>query len=131
NNEFIRTSNREPILRTPKMSLISVFAIKNCPAQLMVVNTHAINFVRNSQFNFDIEKIAAKIKNHNGPLVWAGDFNTWNKGRMRKLRSVAKRLGLAFAKLKNFQFVKKFAGNPLDHILYRGLSFVSGEVLKD
>ena len=128
---FIRTTNREPILKTPKMSLITIYEFSNCDKKLMVVNTHAINFVTNGKFYHDISKIADSIKDHSGPLIWAGDFNTWSKRRLSYLEMIARKIGLTFAALKDSYAIKKFMGNPLDHILYKDLELTDGEVLKD
>lgn len=130
-SSFIRTTNREVIIGTPKVSLTSTYKFKGCDTSLMLINTHAINFVKNTQFFFEMQKISNHIDVHKGPMIWAGDFNTWNKKRLRKLDEITKKLGLVQAKLKDAKFIKAFRGNPLDHIYYRGLKMKKGQVLKN
>ncbi len=106
---------REPILKTPKTILVSEFALEGKRDTLMVANVHAINFVTNAGFRKHIDQLIEKIEHHQGPLVVAGDFNTWNPGRLRYLNDSLERLGLSSVKTVRKGFLL------LDHIYMRGL----------
>ena len=55
-----------------------------------------------------------------GPLVVAGDFNTWNAERVDALEAFARRLGLAEASL-SFGEPARFLGRPVDTLFTRGI----------
>lgn len=114
--EVLLSPSREPLLSTPKTALISEFAIENRPQTLLVANIHAINFVKTSSFIAHIEQVIAKIKNHQGPLILAGDFNTWNPWRMNYLLEAAQNLGLEKLSTPQGGLLE------LDHVFVKGLS---------
>jgi endonuclease/exonuclease/phosphatase (EEP) superfamily protein YafD len=80
------TADREPILRTAKSSGLSYFPIAGRTDQLLVINTHAMNFNFGQPFRSQIEGTVRMIEGHVGPMIWAGDFNTWSKGRRSFLK---------------------------------------------
>lgn len=111
---------REPMIKTPKAVMITTHPIQGSEQKLMVINIHAINFVLINTFANFMRDIYSKIKNHKGPMIFAGDFNTWAPNRNWFLQDMAKKLGLKFAHY-DVDVRKKFLGHELDHILYRGL----------
>ncbi|MEO8740350.1 MAG: endonuclease/exonuclease/phosphatase family protein [Casimicrobiaceae bacterium] len=118
----------EPLLRLPKSALISWFATRGKPT-LAVANVHAINFTLSTdEFQAQLSAVADILGAHDGPIVLAGDFNTWSLARKRTLDQIARRLGLeevAFADDER----TRFFGKPLDHILTRGLRVIASEVI--
>lgn len=95
----IASHAREPVLNTPKMTLATTYAIEGRPDPLLVVNTHAINFVGNSAFASQLEQIRHLILEHRrGPVLLAGDFNTWSPARERALQELATALELRHVK---------------------------------
>lgn len=113
---ILPTVDREPILRTPKATGISLIDIAGKSEKLLVVNTHAMNFNLGKPFLRQIESVYEAIQSHEGPMIWAGDFNTWSEKRFIELRKIAKELGLEWIIPEND---KRFL--KLDHILYRGI----------
>tara|TARA_R110002072_G_scaffold64203_5_gene159777 strand:- start:122749 stop:123591 length:843 start_codon:yes stop_codon:yes gene_type:complete len=111
---------REPMVKTPKAALITNYRIENSEQTLMVVNIHAINFVLIDVFANFMKDIYHQVKDHKGPMIFAGDFNTWAPNRNWFLQKIAKKLNLKFSKY-DLDVRKKFFGYELDHILYRGL----------
>lgn len=116
-NSFIRTQTLEPVVRSPKVLLISSYPISNTHKKLTVVNIHGINFVSNKSFELEMDRIYEKIKDIPSPLIFAGDFNTWNDGRLEYLSKIAEKLGLSAAKFKPDDRLR-FNGRPLDHFLF-------------
>lgn len=72
---------REPFLKTPKSTAFTFFEIADYPEQLLVINSHFINFRQNEAFELQLNQIVEVIDKHKGPLLFAGDFNTWNRKR--------------------------------------------------
>ncbi|PIP89601.1 MAG: hypothetical protein COW01_11530 [Bdellovibrionales bacterium CG12_big_fil_rev_8_21_14_0_65_38_15] len=81
----LRSSVVEFGATTPKAVLVQLYKLSDRKDSLLVVNVHAINFVTNEMFYQHIDQIIKAIKFHKGPALVAGDFNTWNKSRLRYL----------------------------------------------
>lgn len=125
----LKTDTVEPIIGTTKQSLLSYYSIEDSEQTLMVINTHAINFVTIQEFDHELVKIAKVIEEHDGPILWAGDFNTWNQTRMDHLYQTAEDLGfkaVSFAEDSR----KEFMGYPLDHAFVRGLKVLVAQDLR-
>jgi len=105
----------EPISDTPKSILISTFSIENSDETLLVANVHAINFVALWDFQIHMNQLAANIQAHQGPMIIAGDFNTWETARLDYLYKIFKPLGL------NRLATPLTSLLDLDHIFVRGL----------
>ena len=115
---------REPWIRTPKTSLIAYYPLAGVDEDLLVANVHGINFTLGAKaYNRQIENLYDRIKHHDGPLILAGDFNTWSEKRLRIVERLARRLGLASLDYTNHNRTSVF-GNAIDHVFYRGLEAV-------
>lgn len=115
--DFVRTKTLEPIVNSPKVTLVSRYPIRNTSKILTVVNIHGINFVDNSSYRSEINRIYEAIKNYPAPLIFAGDFNSWNEERNLVLADLQKKLKLRAANFfpdHRFRFNK----HPLDHFFY-------------
>lgn len=124
------TRYKEFLLNTRKAFLANLYPsfIKN--ETLMLINIHAINFRSTLIYQKELERLRFFIHEYKGPLIIAGDFNTWNRARLLLLYKVMRTLSLKavhFHKYKNL--IKCFRGYPLDHIFYRGLTVKSAQVL--
>lgn len=115
--EFLRTEILEPVVNSPKVLLINSYPIRFSNKKLTVVNIHGINFVSSKSFLYELNRIYEKIKDIPSPLVFAGDFNTWNDERMDILNVYAKKLGLSEARFFPDNRMS-FNGHPLDHFLH-------------
>jgi len=114
---FVRTMTLEPVVSSPKVTLISRYPIRFSNKLLTVVNIHGINFVSNKNFRLELDRIYQAIKNYPAPLVFTGDFNTWNDERLDILAEYARKLGLLEASF-NPDNRMTFNGHPLDHFLH-------------
>jgi endonuclease/exonuclease/phosphatase (EEP) superfamily protein YafD len=86
----------EPLLGIPKAALITHFRLQGRSTTLVVANLHAINFtLGTAEYRAQLDAIGDALAAHRGPLVLAGDFNTWNEARAGAVRALATRLSLA------------------------------------
>lgn len=109
----------EPITNTPKSALLSYYTLKGQTHSLLVVNVHAINFVTLPTYVEYLKQVYAAVESHQGPMILAGDFNTWSPGRLRNVFGMAKRLGLWQIPLpENHKMLN------LDHVFVRGLNTI-------
>jgi endonuclease/exonuclease/phosphatase (EEP) superfamily protein YafD len=114
-------TDREPWLGSPKAISITKFNLAGTDETLAVVNVHALNFTFGVRdFSNQIEKIKGVLAKHAGPVILAGDFNTWRARRFEVLRAAGEELGLNELTFDDDQRVTPM-GSILDRIFVRGL----------
>jgi endonuclease/exonuclease/phosphatase (EEP) superfamily protein YafD len=113
----------EPLIRTPKTSLVSYYPVAGQEQNLLVANIHGINFTFGVDvYQQQIDELYEAMKHHRGPVILAGDFNTWSDERMRIVMDMAERLSLSSLDYTNHNHTRTLVfGNALDHVFYRGL----------
>jgi endonuclease/exonuclease/phosphatase (EEP) superfamily protein YafD len=119
----ITTEGLEPIVKTPKTTLITTYKLSPSNKLLLVVNIHGLVMTNFEKFKAQIFEIVNTISGHNGPIIFAGDFNTRNKERssflLRELKDKLDLEAVPFTKedekrIKHFLF----SPFPLDRIFY-------------
>jgi endonuclease/exonuclease/phosphatase (EEP) superfamily protein YafD len=125
NNLTLLSPGREPITNTPKVSGYSLVRITGV-GPVHIINTHALNFNLGGDFKRHIDSIEQLIHQLQGPVIWVGDFNTWNNIRTSYLMKAAEELGLTHVALSRDSRLLK-----LDHVFVRGLNVKSAEVLNN
>ncbi len=111
----------EPLTGLPKSILISRYRISGARESLLVINVHGINFSLGMQeFRRQFEEMEQVVLHHNGPIILAGDFNTWRKARVKTIDEIAERLSLSSIEFHAHNRIRVF-GYPLDHVYFRGL----------
>lgn len=111
----------EPLIRTPKTTLISYYPISGHDQTLLVANIHGINFTLGTwTYKKQIKQLFEVVSQHQGPVIIAGDFNTWSQARMHLITSHASSAGLASLDYTNHNRTHVF-GNALDHVFFKGL----------
>ena len=133
-----KRSKRELGFTTPKISLITKYKLSNRADELLVINIHGINFVTLPSFRAQIKSLLEVINDHNGPVLFAGDFNTWSKSKYQFLQSTLTDSGLTEASfLEDHRlrapFISRFEkySNPLDNVFVRGASIREALVLEN
>jgi endonuclease/exonuclease/phosphatase (EEP) superfamily protein YafD len=129
--QFLLSRYLEPVTRTPKTAMCTYYPIDrpDCPSDkaLLVLNSHGINFRLRRPFLDQMLQFEAQLRHHNGPIILVGDFNTWEKGRVRILEAVARSIGL-----KHIVFppgIKAVRGHELDRVYVRGGEATQQQVL--
>ena len=111
----------EPWFGTRKATLITEYALSGSDDTLLVVNIHGINFALGiSDLENQFAQARAVIAEHDGPVVFSGDFNTWRRQRALVLEEMLGALGLTALDFDT-DHRKRFFGWALDHIYVRGL----------
>lgn len=120
-------SSVEPWLRTPKSTSITAFALSGSDEVLVVVNVHAVlvSFGLHD-YRLQFDRIADILQDHRGPIIFAGDFNTWHKRRMQIVDALAASLDLQPVTFDEDTRMR-FFGIALDHIYVRQLQLVNAE----
>ncbi|ABV87559.1 endonuclease/exonuclease/phosphatase family protein [Shewanella pealeana] len=116
----------EPYINFPKSMLISYYALSD-KSQLLVANIHSINFTFGlEEYKAQLRIVEEAIKGHQGPVIFAGDMNTWSDERFDTVRQLAKRADLTEA-IPSVDSRTRVLGHNLDHIFYRGLELIKAE----
>jgi len=121
---------KESFVASHKSLLVSAYPFED-GSNLLILNVHAINFRENQSYDRELERFLSLMQAHKGPMIVAGDFNTWNKKRMKKLHEVREQLRLEMVSFSQTSAVKVFMGKQLDFIFYRGLELVDSKVVVD
>ncbi|TDJ46484.1 MAG: endonuclease/exonuclease/phosphatase family protein [Gammaproteobacteria bacterium] len=117
-------TDREPWLRSPKAISITMFGLAGTDATLAVVNVHAVNFTFGIRaFARQIAKIETALADHAGPVILAGDFNTWHARRLAVLQTLSEHLNLHELSFDVDNRVASF-GSVVDRIFIRGLDTI-------
>ena len=120
----------EPWLRSPKATVITEYGLTDTDQTLVVVNIHAMNFTFGAyDFRQQIRRALSALKNHAGPILLSGDFNTWSGKRSETLNEITDSLGLEKLDYDE-DHRKRFLGQPLDHIYIRGLEVLEATTRK-
>lgn len=84
----------EPLLKTTKASLVSTYKIEDSEKLLCVVNIHATLIRRPAMAVRELEQVLSYIDHHSGPILFAGDFNTFSKAYITEVDRVLSSVGL-------------------------------------
>jgi endonuclease/exonuclease/phosphatase (EEP) superfamily protein YafD len=119
----------EPLIRIPKSGIITWFRLAGQEETLAIVNVHAINFALTlGGYRAQLEALGAALEHHPGPIIFAGDLNTWTDARNEAMRAVAARLGMTEIAFKEDRRTL-FMGKQLDHIYVRGLEVSAADAI--
>lgn len=125
---YVRTVTLEPIVNSPKVTLVTRYPIKSSAKFLTVVNIHGINFVDSDSYRSELNRIYEAIKNYPSPLIFAGDFNSWNDERNKALEEICQKLGLKEASFSPDHRMR-FNRHPLDHFYFsKDLKIIEAKV---
>jgi endonuclease/exonuclease/phosphatase (EEP) superfamily protein YafD len=114
--QFFRTKVKEPFVKSYKLSLLTKYPIKNRQDTLAVVNIHGINRHTETELKEQVNAAIDQLKNHNGPILFAGDFNTRNEARTKAVDQAMSQIGL-----KRVKWSTDIKPYPLDHAYVRAL----------
>lgn len=123
----VRSLYAEPVFGTPKVSLISTYRLSP-EKTLLVANVHSTLFRSLGRAREEIDQLIDKLHSHNGPMVVAGDFNTFQERYLLHLKDCLLQVGLQMAQIP--QDPRKKDSAKLDHIFSRGLFLERAKVEK-
>jgi endonuclease/exonuclease/phosphatase (EEP) superfamily protein YafD len=114
------SESREPILGSAKPKLLSRYPLSNSDLTLLVLNIHAINFQLDTKpLEAQLALFKQRVQEHRGPVIVAGDFNSWSKKRIALIEQAAVDMHLTKIDFgSNAPYLKTMFGHPLDHIFY-------------
>lgn len=114
---YVKTGTLEPVVNSPKMTLITRYPMANTNKLLTIANIHGINFVDSFSYRKEINKIYEALKDIPSPIIFAGDFNSWSDERESILKEMCSKLKLKETAF-NPDFRMKFNDHVLDHFYF-------------
>ncbi len=119
---------KEPLIRLPKATLINYYPIDHVAEHLLVANIHGINFSLGTlSYRKQLTALYHAIKGHQGPIIMAGDFNSWSGARMNIIDEMVARLKLDSIDWEERHHTTRLFGNTIDHVFYRKLEPITQE----
>ncbi len=85
----------EPLLNTTKASLVTTYKIENMDKLLCVVNIHSTLIRSPAMAVRELEQVLSYISHHVGPILFAGDFNTFSNAYITEVDRVLASIGLS------------------------------------
>ena len=117
----------EPFIVFPKTAMAAKFPFAASPQTLLVLNIHGINFSLGlTEFATQLDALTQTLEHHSGPVLFAGDFNTWSAQRKLLVREKLGKFGLQEAQLSPDNRVTIF-GHAIDHLFYSGLKQINAK----
>lgn len=117
NVRVLRTTDLEPIVRTPKTVTLAEYKVENNNQNLLAISIHGMNWSGNDAIVKQVQDILPWIHAHKGPIIFAGDFNFKNKTRFELIRDILAREGMSPIPWENPNIKKQ-----LDDGFSRGLT---------
>lgn len=127
---YLRSHSREPVAGTPKMGIYVEYDLADTDMNLLTANIHSINFVSAEKMKSMLDRIEERLSAHDGPVILAGDFNTWTKTKMEYLHEMVKRLGFNEVRFPEDHRTRLFS-HALDWVFVKDLSIISAKVHDD
>lgn len=119
----------EPLLGTPKATSVTEYPLQDREESLLAINLHAVNFTLGMEnFQAQFRALADLLKKHQGPIILAGDLNTWSEKRQALVDNFMSDHGLGAVTFEPDLRTTAF-GRALDHIYVRGLQATFTQVI--
>jgi endonuclease/exonuclease/phosphatase (EEP) superfamily protein YafD len=119
----------EPLLGTPKATSVTEYPLKDREERLLAINLHAVNFTLGLEnFQQQFSALGELLKRHRGPVILAGDLNTWSDRRQALVDRFMQRHGLGAVTFEPDLRTTAF-GRALDHIYVKGLQATFAQVI--
>ncbi len=120
----------EPLIKLPKGIQITKYKIASSSEQLVVANVHLVNFALGlEEYSRQLQILTKLLDRHKGPMIVAGDFNSWSSDRQDVVEWFRASLGLREIGFSE-DYRTAFMGYKLDHILARGIEVNSAKTVQ-
>lgn len=125
-HQVVQFKKPEPLVRTPKVSLVSHFTVNN--HDVRVINVHQPLVRGRRRAGQDLLEIMEAIQEFEGPTIVAGDFNTFSPKYFKEVCAVMEQYQLHFVPIPQDPRKKI---QRLDHIFQRGFQVQSAAIIPE
>ncbi len=114
----------EPVLKTPKAALVTEYPLHD-GRNLTVVNLHATLIRTIRRAREELEHLIEHLEIGDGPLIFAGDFNTFTPRYFQAVAHTLEKLDLSYVEIPNDP---RKGINHLDQLFVRGMTVEAIEI---
>lgn len=125
-SKVFRFSKTEPLVRTPKVSLMNHYYMGK--RNVRVINVHQPLVRGRKRASRDLLEVMEQADEFEGPGIVAGDFNTFTKRYFREVCQVMTSFGYEYVPLDHDP---RKEIQKLDHIFQRGFKVESSSIIKE
>jgi endonuclease/exonuclease/phosphatase (EEP) superfamily protein YafD len=122
------TVDFEPFILTPKANIFAKYPVAGTDKELLVISVHGINFANHNAFVRHMNQAFHEIEKHDGPVIFAGDFNTRTAKRKKHLMQECVRRGFQSVDFIDGHLRNKPIVGMLDFTFVRGLKVKNPKV---
>ncbi len=115
------TVDLEPFIHTPKALTMAKYPIQGSDKKILVISVHATNVTPQGAFVRHMDQAFFEIDRHDGPVLFAGDFNTRTKARTNHIFQESLKRGFQSVDFINGHKRMKGMGHFLDWAFIKGL----------
>lgn len=126
---------REFGFTTPKAMTANYYHIAGSEQSVLVLNIHALNFVFFSAYQTQIDQALTLINKHQGPVIFAGDFNTnFPQGEKKQAYLMQAMQNTGLEKVSFHPDARKFVNtkcdiaSEIDYVFERGFTVLEAYV---
>lgn len=123
---FERTVDLEPVVKSPKIILITKYLHAPSRQEILILNIHGINWADDNAFKRQIQSVEPYLKAHPGPALFAGDFNLRNSNRFQITSQILNKHGMKQVSWSNTPKEKQ-----LDNAYLRGFNVKTAKYVND
>jgi endonuclease/exonuclease/phosphatase (EEP) superfamily protein YafD len=123
---FYRTTDVEPFVKSPKTIVKAEYQLPNTDTKILVLSIHGINWSGDEALERQLQMTIPDLMKHQGPIVFAGDFNVKNSTRLQVIKNVLGQAGLERVKWLNPE-----SGDQLNDAFTRGLTVHRAELINE
>ena len=117
--ERVISGTAEPFLKTTKASLLTYYRYGNAEREtLAVANLHSTLMRRPRTAGLEIRRVIERLEEHDGPVIFAGDFNTFSKAYLREIIKALKILDIEHV---DILLDPRTRTGKLDQVFVRGI----------
>ncbi|MFZ3229702.1 MAG: endonuclease/exonuclease/phosphatase family protein [Pseudobdellovibrio sp.] len=123
---YYRTIDVEPYVKSPKAIAVAEYNLPGTTQTLLALSIHGINWSGDEALVRQLTATLPDLKQHQGPIIFAGDFNIKNPARLKLTQQILGEAGLTRVKWENPNLSKQ-----LDDAFTRGLQVHSAKFIND
>lgn len=115
------TENPDPIYELYMPLIATTYDLRGRSDRLLVIHFHNASMVDSVTQQDLLNKAEVLIAAHQGPVLFAGDFNTWTAAKLNNVYQLANRQGMSKIYF-NSPYETPLGQQQMDHAFIRGLA---------